>query len=67
MEVQVNMRCRSLDGLDRDIVATVQLVLSQVKLFVEICALENTVGYARTKVTGSRTSFVIASIRSSIN
>ena len=67
MEAQVNMRFCSLDGLDRDIVATVQRMLSQVNLFVEICDLENTVEYSRTKVTSSRSSFVIAPVRSSIH
>jgi len=35
-EAQVNMRCCVMDGLDREIVATVQRVLSQVTSFVEM-------------------------------
>ena len=31
------------------------------------CLLLNTVGYARTNVVGSKTSFVIAFVRSSIH
>ena len=31
------------------------------------CLEENTMGYARTNVIGSRTSFVIASVRSSMH
>jgi hypothetical protein len=41
MEAQVNMRYCVMDGLDGEIVATVQHVLSQVNSFVEICELEN--------------------------
>ena len=32
-----------------------------------ICLVLNTVGYRRTNLTGSRTSFVMASVRSSIH
>jgi hypothetical protein len=34
---------------------------------VAVCPWINTVGYARTNVIGSRTSFVIASVGSSIH
>jgi len=36
MEAPVNMRCCILDGLDREIVATVQRVVSRVNSFVEM-------------------------------
>jgi len=60
------MRCCSLDGLERDRSSSPACAKAS-ELFVEICELENTVRYARTNVIGSRTSFVIASVRSSIH
>ena len=36
-------------------------------IHIRIHTYTNTVGYARTSVIGSRTSFVIASVRSSIH